>query len=388
MEHRQLAEEMRRGLEGWLRSVDYSFYECNYVPPRLLSASHRVNALMRTCCRLNPFRKSYDADAEPPLTPQTTVALLKATLLLHEPDMTRLMLGRIDSLRSPKTANFALRQGITIAIRMYENSADDPTPLNTVWFGQCLLDDTSGAISGDRCRELLYSICAYLTDESGYADFGDEGVYFYYGPTLKKVIFNASALISAFLIRVGDRYADPQLIALGERGIRYIINNQNADGSWYYAKAPERRSIDSFHQSYILQALASVRHHDIEGLGDALAKGDTYYSSLLADASGALRPRRYDKRFTPLNTWLFVRTDCRDVTEAIIYYCTVNRDKHRAGALVSYLYRHFYDPATGTVAPEIFVYGRNRNPYIEFQAWALYALALYHNTFTRQTTAP
>lgn len=382
MEEIQLAEEMSEGIRRWLRSVDYSFYECNYMPPKMVSSSHFANAALRTICRMNPFRKSYDASATPPLTPQTTVALLKSAALLPDPRLAALMLGRIKSLKSPKTSNFALRQGITIAIRMYENSADDPTPLNTVWFGQYLLDDTSDAVDETTRRELLYSICAYLTGESGYADFGPEGVYFYYGPTLKKVIFNASALISAFLIRVGDRYADPQLVSLGRRGIHYIIRHQNADGSWYYAMAPERKSIDSFHQSYILQALASVSHHHIEGLREALEKGDAFYRTLLADTSGTLRPRRYDKRYTPLNTWIFVRTDCRDVTEAIVYFCTVRKDAAFAGALIKYLHRHFYDPATGTVAPEIFVYGRNRNPYIEFQAWTLYALALYRATFT------
>lgn len=91
-----------------------------------------------------------------------------------------------------------MKQGIRIAINLYENSADDPTPLNTIWFGQFLLEEHSKVIEESERKELLYSIVAYLTEELGYVDYGEQGIYFYYGPTLKKEIYNASAIISAF----------------------------------------------------------------------------------------------------------------------------------------------------------------------------------------------
>ena len=53
----------------------------------------------------------------------------------------------------------------------------------------------------------------------------------------------------AFLIRLGIKYKINEYIELRKRGIRYICNKQNKDGSWFYAGKPERSTIDCFHQS-------------------------------------------------------------------------------------------------------------------------------------------
>ena len=81
-----------------------------------------------------------------PITPQSTVALLKAYSIVGNKVILEKLYKRALDLRSPKTKYFALKQGIKISINLYENSADDPTPLNTVWFGRFLLDEHSGLI--------------------------------------------------------------------------------------------------------------------------------------------------------------------------------------------------------------------------------------------------
>lgn len=366
-------DEMIDSLGAWLRSQDYNYIECNHVPEHLLGDNRKMNVLWRTFFRLFPYNLRSMKRALFPVTPQSTVALLKAYEIVNDQAVVKKLYTRALALRSPKTKHFALKQGIKISINLYENSVDDPTPLNTVWLGQFLLDEHSGIIGELEKENLLLSIACYLIEELGYVDHQEEGVYFYYGPTLKKEIYNASAIISAFLIRVGVCYEKQDLVRLGERGIKYICNQQNKDGSWFYAGSPSRPTIDCFHQSYILQALCSVRDCMSINVDDCIAKGIHFYRSLFRKVKDEIRPVRYDKRYTPHNTWLFVKTDGRDIAEALVFFSKYVYDQEMIDGLLEYTYRVFYNKKEGCMYPELFVYGKNRIPYLEFQAWFFYA---------------
>lgn len=373
-----MTDKMIEALQNWLQAHDYNYIECNHVPERLLGNNRKINMFLRTFFRLCPcnLRKMEHLQGGYPITPQSNVALLKAYAISNDKAVIKKLYQRILALRSPKTKHFALKQGIKIAISLYENSADDPTPLNTVWFGQFLLEEHSGAIQETEKKDLLFSIAAYLTEELGYVDHGEQGIYFYYGATLKKEIYNASAFISAFLVMVGIKYRKEAYVQLGQRGIRYICNKQNKDGSWFYAGQPERPTIDCFHQSYILQAICSVKEHLSFDVSEILRKGIDYYRTLFIKEQSYLRPIRYDKRYTPRNTWLFVKVDGRDVAEALVFFTKYEPDKTMRQKLLQYSYERFYNHRKGYMIPEIFVYGKNRIPYIEFQAWFLYAFQI------------
>lgn len=371
-------DEIISGIENWLKLQDYNYIECNDVPECLFVRSPKINAILRTFFRMCPFNlrnmKRPDNGLYT-LTPQSNVALLKAFAISNDNDLIKKIYDRVLSLRSPKTKHFALKQGIKIAISLYENSKDDPTPLNTVWFAQFLLDEHSGIIDEDEKKVLLISIATYLKEELGYRDHKEKGVYFYYGPTLKKEVYNASAIISAFYIILGRKYNIPNYIEFGERGIKYICEKQNEDGSWFYAGSPERPTIDCFHQSYILQALCSVKDFLSFDITANINKGVDFYKHRLFFRRGRyICPIRYDKRYTPRNTWLFVKVDSRDIAEALVFFSKYFPDEEYLNGLLEYTYDKFYNKKKGFIAPELFIYGKNRIPYIEFQAWFLYAL--------------
>lgn len=372
-------DKMIEGVEAWLQSQNYNYIECNHVPVHLFKNNARYNVLLRTFFRLCPYNLRYLKRPKSglfPLTPQCLVAMLKAFAISNNKEVIRLLYQRTLSLRSPKTKNFSLRQGIKIAISLYENSADDPTPLNTVWFGEFLLDEHSGVINDTEKKELLQSIATYLIEELGYVDHNEQGIYFYYGPTLKKEVYNASAIISSFLVKVGIKYEKDLYIQLGQRGLQYICNKQNKDGSWFYAGSPERPTIDCFHQSYILQAICSVKSYLSFDTSTIIENGISFYKTLFHEKGGKIHPSRYDKRYTPYNTWLFVKVDGRDVAEALIFFTLYTSEKEMVNKLIFYTYDNFFDKKKGYMSPELFIYGRNRIPYIEFQAWFLYALQI------------
>ncbi len=373
-------QEMIEALGRWLSENDYRYVTANYIPDTLLCKSRRINTLTRTILRLSPIDLRPDSHKrEYPNTPQANISLLKAFEDCDNYPTQRMIVERLLQLRSPRTKNFALCQGVEIHVRLYSNGKDDPTPLNTVWFGEYLLSASDEVVDNSQREKLLRSICDYLIEELGYIDFGQRGIYFYYGPTLKKIIYNASAKISALLIAVGLRYDIPRYRELGERGVEFIVSSQNSDGSWFYAAAPARATIDNFHISYILQSLYQVKDHISFDISETIEKGVEYYYTLFRKRGNHIVPIRYDKRFTPHNTWLFQRFDGRDISEAIILFTTFHRDRELSEALINYTFEELFDKTKGTITPERFIYGKNRTPYIEFQGWYLYALNRYLN---------
>ena len=243
-------DEMISGIKSWLVKHDYNYIECNDVPTCLYVDNQKINVLIRTFFRLCPINVRNMKLKEGqlfPITPQANVALLKAYSIEKDINVLEKIYDRVLSLQSPQVDNFALKQGIKIAISLYEDSEDDPTPLNTVWFGQFLLEDESGIVAEQERREILISIAKYLINELGYIDYGENGIYFRYGHHIKREVFNASAIISSFLIELGMKYKINEYTQMGKRGIIYICNKQNEEGSWFYAAKPERATIDCLH---------------------------------------------------------------------------------------------------------------------------------------------
>ncbi len=369
--------------ENWLVTHNYHFIECNYVPERLFTKNRKINLALRTFFRLCPYniRSQKDID-KAPFAPHAAVAMLKAFSLKGDDAKCSLITNRIiERLRSPRTENFSLRQGIKIALNLYEDSADDPTPLNTVWFGEYLLENYSGDDNTWRDATIL-SICKYLVKELGYCDYHEKGIYFYYGHHMKDIIYNASAIISAFLIKCGHKYNNENLISLGHRGIEYIINCQNDDGSWFYYGPPLKKAIDGFHQAYILKALIDAAKTDYSlNIEKNIQNGIKFYRSQFRRKGGVICPQRYDKRFNPRNTWLAQKIDGRDASEAMVFFSLYEKDEAMVSDIVNFMYYKLYDRKRRRFASDIFIYGRNRNDYIEFYSWYLYALCCIKKVF-------
>lgn len=362
----------------WIENNGFVCFESNYVPRRFRTNIKSLNILLRFLYRMFPYstlRRYTIREGEHPDTPQTLVATIKAYQVLGKGEEVMKLYKRILKLKSSQTKYFALKQGIRISIKLYEDSEEDPTPLNTVWFAQFLLDDNC-LIDDTEKRALLESISKYLIEELGYKDMGREGVYFYYGSHLQTEIYNASAIMSAFLLSYGHRYGDSRAIELGNRGIKFIASRQNTDGSWFYIAPPSKSAIDSFHQAYILQAISSVKKLSSFDVSNVLLKGEEYYKTLFIDKGGRLNPLRYDSRYMPRNTWAFMKIDSRDISEAIIYYSVYQPNKNMVLSLLSYVEDMLLDTKVGGIYPDIFIYGKNRNKYTEAQGWMLYALAI------------
>ena len=108
---------------------------------------------------------------------------------------------------------------------------------------------------------------------------------------------------------------------VAERNLNFVLENQNPDGSWYYAMDGVRDFVDHFHTCFVMKALAKI--HALTGheaCEDALAKGVKYYLNNLFDADGLPKPFSKAPRLTVYKRELYDCAEC-------INLCLLLRDR-------------------------------------------------------------
>jgi hypothetical protein len=97
-----------------------------------------------------------------------------------------------------------------------------------------------------------------------------------------------------------------------EKAVRFVVNNQNESGSWYYSLAKTGDWIDNYHTGYILDCL-----HDYQFLtndyrfDEHLKKGFSYYKANFFD-------KEYQPRFYNTNTYPL---DCTSAAQSLLTLC-------------------------------------------------------------------
>jgi hypothetical protein len=108
---------------------------------------------------------------------------------------------------------------------------------------------------------------------------------------------------------------------IAERNPNFVLENQNADGSWFYAVDGVRDFVDHFHTCFVMKALAKIQSlTGHQATLQALAKGVDYYLKNLFEADGL--PRAFSKapRMTVYKRELY---DCAEA----INLCLLLRDR-------------------------------------------------------------
>jgi hypothetical protein len=93
--------------------------------------------------------------------------------------------------------------------------------------------------------------------------------------------------------------------------LNFVLENQNSDGSWPYAKDGVRDFVDHFHTCFVMKALAKI----YQATGDrrilaALASGLNYYLKNLFGADGMPRPFSKAPRLTVYQCELYDCAEC------------------------------------------------------------------------------
>jgi hypothetical protein len=106
--------------------------------------------------------------------------------------------------------------------------------------------------------------------------------------------------------------------------LNFVLENQNRDGSWYYAVDGVRDFVDHFHTCFVMKALTKI--HALtghEGCLKALSKGMSYYLNNLFDDSGLPKPFSKAPRLTVYKRELYDCAEC-------INLCLLLRDRFSA----------------------------------------------------------
>jgi hypothetical protein len=101
------------------------------------------------------------------------------------------------------------------------------------------------------------SIAKWILEENGTTN-EENGTWFYYAnhPSFRFSVINVSGKASGFFSNLYLHTQNTDYKKLAADSVRYVINNQNGDGSWYYST--ERAYIDNVHTGFTIEGLCDA----------------------------------------------------------------------------------------------------------------------------------
>jgi hypothetical protein len=162
-------------------------------------------------------------------------------------------------------------------------------------------------------RHAAYDIKDFKTSElassCSYSPFDEGGV-------INAAAYRAFMLTSASHVFSNDAYG-----RIADRNLNFVLENQNLDGSWFYAADGVRDFVDHYHTCFVMKALAKI--HTLTGNDrclDALCRGVDYYVANLFAEDGLPKPFSRAPRLTVYKRELYDCAEC-------INLCLLLRDR-------------------------------------------------------------
>jgi len=145
-----------------------------------------------------------------------------------------------------------------------------------------------------------------------------------YTPYDRGGVINAAAYRAFLLTSASQVFSNDDYWKTAERNLNFVLENQNADGSWFYAADGVRDFVDHYHTCFVMKALAKI--HALTGHTatlEALGKGVSYYLNNLFDSDGLPKPFSRAPRLTVYKRELYDCAEC-------INLCLLLRDRFPA----------------------------------------------------------
>jgi hypothetical protein len=156
-------------------------------------------------------------------------------------------------------------------------------------------------------RHARFDIKDFKTSETAsscsYTPFGEGGV------------INAAAYRAFLLTSASQVFCNEDYWKIAERNLNFVLENQNPDGSWFYAVDGVRDFIDHYHTCFVMKALAKI--HGLTGHPgclEALSKGVKYYLENLFSEDGFPKPFSKAPRLTVYKRELYDWAECINVS--------------------------------------------------------------------------
>jgi hypothetical protein len=124
-------------------------------------------------------------------------------------------------------------------------------------------------------------------------------------------VINASAYRAFLLTKAAVDLGEEKYRKVADRNLNFILETQNANGSWFYSTDGDRDFVDHFHTCFVLKALAKIE--EITGstqCRDAIERGLNYYVQNLFDPNGLPAPFSKAPRLTVYRRELYDYAEC------------------------------------------------------------------------------
>ncbi|HXC36593.1 MAG TPA: hypothetical protein VNV43_12010 [Candidatus Acidoferrales bacterium] len=163
----------------------------------------------------------------------------------------------------------------------------------------------------DEWKETLESIVRHATTDIKDFKSSESANTSSYTPFDKGGVVNASAYRSFMLTSAAKSFDRDDLIEIARGNLNFVLDSQNADGSWPYAKDGVRNFVDHFHTCFVMKALAKIYALTAEPDVIAALKGgvDYYINNLFAE-DGMPRPFSKAPRLTVYQCELYDCAEC------------------------------------------------------------------------------
>ena len=241
-----------------------------------------------------------------------------------------------------------------------------PTIVNSSFIGHALLD-AYAFCELDIARELALQIRPFLLHDLHRSQFGN-AFCFSYTPHDETIVHNANLLGASLLIRLDrcEPLAEGKRVAL--LALKYSLDLQRPDGSWWYADTDYQQWIDSFHTGFNLQAIQYFVDAGLaEEYREQFERGIQFYANSFFLHDGTAK--YYHDRTYPI--------DVHSYAQAIVFFSRVVGYEQLLERVLTKFITTFQDPQ-GYFYFQQRKHTLNCIPYMRWsQAWAFHALTEY-----------
>lgn len=130
-------------------------------------------------------------------------------------------------------------------------------------------------------------------------------------PEHSLMVVNANAYRAYLLTNASIEFSEPKYESSARRNLNFVLEAQNSDGSWFYARDGKRSFVDHFHTCFVMKALVKIEA--LTGDRDctsAIQRGVDYYTRHLFDEGGIPKPFSRAPRLTVYRRELYDFAEC------------------------------------------------------------------------------
>ena len=163
----------------------------------------------------------------------------------------------------------------------------------------------------DEYKQIIESIARHAANDIKDFRTSESASSCSYTPFSEGGVINAAAYRAFLLTSASKVFSNESYSKIAKRNLNFVLENQNPDGSWFYAVDGVRDFVDHYHTCFVMKALAKI--HTLTGHPaclEALSKGIKYYLENLFDEDGLPKPFSKAPRLTVYKRELYDCAEC------------------------------------------------------------------------------